>query len=89
MRPEVDVVQREEYEMVLRAVSHLRQVDREVLLLSVWEELSYEQISVALGLTIPAVRQRFHRAKRALLAEFERRGGRLPPPAVAQVRGKP
>jgi len=87
--PEAQVVQREEYEQVLSAVSQLRRIDQEVLLLSVWEELSHEQVAVALGLTVAAVRQRFHRAKRALLREFKRSGGVLPPPAVAQEGGKP
>lgn len=87
--PDTHLVQREEYELVVAAVRRLGRVDQEVLLLSVWEELSHEQIALALGSTIPAVRQRFHRAKRALLREFERIGGTLPPPAVAQERGEP
>jgi RNA polymerase sigma-70 factor (ECF subfamily) len=87
--PETRLVQREEYEFVPTALARLRQVDQEVLLLSVWEELGHEEIAVALGSTVPAIRQRFHRAKRALRREFERMGGTLPPPSVAQEGGKP
>jgi RNA polymerase sigma-70 factor (ECF subfamily) len=87
--PETHLVQREEYELVLAAVARLRRVDQEVLLLSVWEELGHDEIAVALGSTVPAIRQRFHRAKQALRREFEHMGGTLPPPAVAQEGGKP
>jgi RNA polymerase sigma-70 factor (ECF subfamily) len=87
--PETHLVQREEYELVLAAVARLRRIDQEVLLLSVWEELGNEEIAVALGSTVPAIRQRFHRAKRALRREFERMGGTLPPRSVAQEGGRP
>ena len=87
--PETHLVQREEYELVLAAVARLRRVDQEILLLSVWEELSHQEIAVALASTVPAVRQRLHRAKRALRRQFERTSGTMPPPAVAQEGGKP
>ena len=88
LNPDTHLVQREEYDLVINAVSHLRHKDREILLLSVWEELSHEQVAVALGMTEAAVRQRFHRAKRALRKEFDRIGGTLPPPVVAQEGGE-
>ena len=87
--PETHLVQREEYELVLAAVARLRPVDQEVLLLSVWEELANEEIAAALGSSVPAIRQRFHRAKRALRREFERIGGTMPPQSVAREGGKP
>jgi len=86
--PEAQLVQRHEYDLVLRAMSRLRALDQEVLRLSVWEEQSHDQVAVSLGSTVPAVRQRVHRAKRALLREFERIGGTVPPSAVAQEGGK-
>lgn len=76
--PEVQVVRREEYDRVIRALSYLREKDQEVLRLCMWEELSHEQVAVVLGTKVPAVRQRFHRAKKALLREFERTGGMVP-----------
>ena len=85
--PEIAVVRRREYELVLHAASKLRPKDQEVLRLAVWEELSHDQIAELLGASVPAVRQRFHRAKRALAREFERSGGSIPPSAVAQEGG--
>lgn len=76
--PETQLVQREEYSRVIRALSRLREKDQEVLRLCTWEELDHEQVAAVLGTTVPAVRQRFHRAKKALLREFERAGGILP-----------
>jgi RNA polymerase sigma-70 factor (ECF subfamily) len=46
--------------------------DREVQLLYAWAELSYEEISVALGLPIGTVRSRLHRARERIRGEFER-----------------
>ncbi len=86
--PEAQLVQRQEYDLVLRAVSRLRPLDQEVLRLSVWEELSHDQVAASLDSTVPAVRQRFHRAKRALLKEFERVGGSVPPQPVAREGGE-
>ena len=82
--PESQVVRRQEYDLVLDALSRLRPLDQEVVRLAIWEELSHEQIARSIGSTETAVRQRFHRAKRTLLREFERIGGTVPPPAVAQ-----
>jgi RNA polymerase sigma factor (sigma-70 family) len=46
------------------ALASLRAGDREALLLLAWEHLSYEQISVALGIPVGTVRSRLHRARR-------------------------
>jgi RNA polymerase sigma-70 factor, ECF subfamily len=86
--PEARLVQLEEYEMALTALSRLRPTDQEVLLLTVWEELSHAQTAVVLGVKVGAVRQRFNRAKRALRREFDRIGGTLPPRVVAQEGGE-
>ena len=86
--PEALVVQGRDYELVLEAAARLKAKDREVLHMALWEELSYEHISGLLGMTVDAVRQRLHRAKRALAKEFERVGGTIPPTAVAQEGGE-
>ncbi|WP_020391349.1 RNA polymerase sigma factor [Kribbella catacumbae] len=53
----------------------LRQVERDVLLLYAWEDLSYAEIAEALNLPLGTVRSRLHRARRALRSalgpEFE------------------
>jgi RNA polymerase sigma-70 factor, ECF subfamily len=81
--PAAQVVQRVEYDLVTQAAARLRPKDQEVLRLVVWEELGYGQIADILGCTESTVRQRFHRAKRSLLREFERIGGVVPIPSVA------
>lgn len=84
--PEAVVVRHKDYELVMRAAAQLRVKDQEVLRLALWEELTHQQIADLSGSTLPAVRQRFYRAKRALAREFERLGGMIPPPAVAQEK---
>ena len=86
--PEVQFVQHQDYALVLRALTGLRPLDQEVLRMAVWEEMSHSEVAASLSLTVPAVRQRFHRAKRALLKEFERIGGIVESPAVAQEGGE-
>ena len=85
---DVQVVQREEFDRVLMAVGRLKLKDREVLRLSVWEELRHHEIAEVLGCTEQAARQRFHRAKKALLEEYLRLGGVVPIPAVAPEGGE-
>jgi RNA polymerase sigma-70 factor (ECF subfamily) len=67
---EMMVLRHRDYELVIRAAAKLRARDQEVLRLGLWEELSYQQIADLSGSTVPAVRQRFHRAKRALHASL-------------------
>lgn len=47
-----------------RVLANLRSGDREVLLLFAWEELSYAQIALALGIPEGTVRSRLNRARR-------------------------
>lgn len=49
-----------------RALGRLRDVDREVLLLYAWEDLTYEEIAEALGMPVGTVRSGLHRARRRL-----------------------
>ncbi len=86
--PEAQLVQRAEYDLVLDALANLRDKDQEVLLLVVWEEMSHDQIATILGSSSAAARQRFRRAKKALLREYVRLGGTVPIPAVAQEGGE-
>ncbi len=51
---------------VLHQVAALPEVQREVLILSAWEGLTYEEIAVALRLPIGTVRSRLSRARAAL-----------------------
>lgn len=69
--PEAVVVMLREHELVRRAVEDLRAVDREVLLLSAWEELNHREIAEVLGCTKEAIDKRIVRAKARLAERFE------------------
>lgn len=56
------------------ALASLGAGDREVLLLYAWADLSYEEISVALGLPVGTVRSRLHRARERVRRELEAGG---------------
>lgn len=51
---------------VLRALAGLEQDDREILLLTGWEELAPREIARVLGVSTVAIRSRLHRARRRL-----------------------
>lgn len=70
--PESVVVRRSELEVVLEALSSLKESDQEILRLAAWEELTGPEIASVLGISIGAVHQRLSRAKRRL-------AGRLAP----------
>ncbi|MGI9647565.1 MAG: RNA polymerase sigma factor, partial [Acidimicrobiia bacterium] len=61
------------------ALSGLRERDREVLLLSAWEELSNSQIATVLGCSVEAAAQRVHRAKQRLGRSFRAQPGNESP----------
>ncbi|MGY2873382.1 RNA polymerase sigma factor (sigma-70 family) [Marmoricola sp. URHA0025 HA25] len=58
----------EEWRSVRASLDELADGDREAILLFAWEELSYPEIAVAMGIPVGTVRSRIHRA-RALLRE--------------------
>ena len=62
-RPEDVIVRRVEELEAIRALEQMRPADREVLMLSAWEELTAPQIAQALGVSVAAAGQRLHRAK--------------------------
>ena len=70
--PENSLLLRTEQKMVIEAAARLSQMDREILRLAAWEELSYSEISSVLGLSEDSARQRLHRAKKRLAREFRR-----------------
>lgn len=58
--------------LVLEAAARLDEADREILRLTLWEELSAIDAASALGVTADAARQRASRARSRLAAEFRR-----------------
>jgi RNA polymerase sigma-70 factor (ECF subfamily) len=83
--PDAQVVQHRDYELVRAAAARLAPLDQEVLRLVMWDELSHEEVAAMIGSTVPAAKQRFHRAKSRLAREFTRLGGTVTP--IAQEEG--
>jgi RNA polymerase sigma-70 factor (ECF subfamily) len=80
--PDAIVVTHEEHRLVLAAVARLRPIDQEILRLSVWEELSYPDMALVLGINEGAVRQRAYRARCNLGSEYRKLTGDRQPPAA-------
>ncbi|MGD2059505.1 MAG: sigma-70 family RNA polymerase sigma factor [Acidimicrobiia bacterium] len=70
--PHEVIVMGEESRQVLAALDSLRLIDREVLRLSAWEELPQVEIALVLDISVEAVRQRLHQAKRRLAKAYDR-----------------
>ena len=60
------VVRSSEDKLVDGAVSRLSRLDREIVMLDAWEELSREEIAEVLGITRDGVDQRIHRSYKRL-----------------------
>lgn len=82
LAPDVVLVRNEEYQAVLTASSRLRPIDQEILRLTLWEELSHAEVAVVLGIEPSAAKQRAHRARRNLAAEYQRLTKDRQPPAA-------
>lgn len=83
------VVMREESRQVLAAVDSLRPIDREILLLSAWEELPQPEIAVILDISVEAVRQRLRQAKRRLARVYDALDQQRATPATKKERTTP
>lgn len=68
--PEAQLIRNEEEAEVVEALARLRPVDREILQLSLWEELPPVQVAAVLGISRAAVDQRYSRAKRRLAKQL-------------------
>lgn len=76
---------------ILIALNDLPSEQREVIQLWAWEELSYEEIAVALGIPIGTVRSRLYRARARLecangTGRIDRASGDDTPPGAASDR---
>ena len=65
------VVRKAEYDQVVAAATTLRLPDQEILRLAAWEGLPHSDIAAILEISVAAVDQRLHRAKKRLAAAFE------------------
>ena len=80
--PEPQVVRSAEHELVHQAAKLLSAADQEILRLAMWEDLSTTQIAEALGTSVAAAKQRFHRAKTRLARHYTRLAGPDSPKAA-------
>lgn len=69
--PERLLLETEFGQKVQEAVDSLPSEYREVLVLHLWENLAYEEIATILGLTVPAVKTRLHRARNKVRQRLE------------------
>lgn len=68
------------------AFERLRPPDRDVLVLCVWQGLTYAEAAVALGVPVGTVRSRLSRARSRLEAETD--ALTAPAPAISQRRAQ-
>lgn len=66
--PEHLATQQDEYRTVLAALQTLPELDRTALLMRARDELPYEDIATALGLSLAAVKVKIHRARLKMVA---------------------
>ncbi len=71
-----------EHAAVVQALRDLGELDREILLLAVWEDLDREAIAAAVGTTRAGVSMRLFRARRRLAAALAECDGQ--PPVVSE-----
>lgn len=72
--PEVMVVRRVEDDAVLAALGRLRPIDRDVLMLRLWDEASFEEVAVVVGCSPHAAEQRYARALRRFRSVWDGAG---------------
>ena len=70
--PDAQLVRNEEEAEVIAALLRLRPLDREVIQLTLWEELPRDHIANVLGVSRQTLDQRVSRAKKRLAKELER-----------------
>lgn len=68
--PEAALERRQRSRQLERALMELRSIDRAVVIMRYWNELSHAEIGQALRLTPSAVKSRLHRARRQLAEHY-------------------
>jgi RNA polymerase sigma-70 factor (ECF subfamily) len=75
--PETETSKRQERERLQGLLQSLDPIDRAAVVMRYWNDASEVEIAVALKLTVPAVKSRLHRARRALADLWEERPARV------------
>ncbi len=76
--PEEMSVRREQREVIQSLLARLSPDDRNVVVMRYWEDLSYEEIAVATGTTVSAVKSRLHRARGSVGEMLKTTAGKSP-----------
>ena len=74
---ESEVLAGDERRTVLAALARLRDADREILRLAVWEELPHRDVAIVLGCSESSVAVRLHRARNRLGREIAKEEARV------------
>lgn len=70
--PEAEAVKKQEREHLSKLLQSLDPVDRAAVVMRYWHDASEVEIAQTLSLTVPAVKSRLHRARRALASLWEK-----------------
>ncbi|MGB9586532.1 MAG: RNA polymerase sigma factor [Anaerolineales bacterium] len=68
--PEKKLTQKDEQQRVQRILQQLSELDRAVIILCYWYEMSYEEIGSVLNLSVSAVKSRLHRARKTMALKW-------------------
>ena len=82
--PEIVVIRREQDQEVIDVLASLRETDREVLMLSIWENLTASEIGIAVDISTSAAEQRLHRAKQRFADALESTTAQVSPRAAKE-----
>ncbi|HLP16711.1 MAG TPA: sigma-70 family RNA polymerase sigma factor [Bacteroidota bacterium] len=69
--PEDELMLKQRHEIVDAVVQRLHVAYREVIMLRIYEQLSYEEIAEITGTTIPSVKSRLFKARKALINQLQ------------------
>jgi RNA polymerase sigma-70 factor, ECF subfamily len=75
--PEVETARRQQSESLHDCLQTLEPTDRAAVIMRYWQDCSEVEIAQALKLTVPAVKSRLHRARRALADRWEEKPARV------------
>lgn len=77
--PETEAVRKQTKERLHDCLQSLEPIDRAAVIMRYWQDCSEIEIAQALKLTVPAVKSRLHRARRALADLWEEKPARMRP----------
>jgi RNA polymerase sigma-70 factor (ECF subfamily) len=75
LTPEIVYLQKEKYKQLEELLSILPSEDRMVILLKYTQDLSYEEISDLLGLSVSSIRNKIHRGKKKMREQLVKEKG--------------